>query len=258
MTFKSVVTLSAIAAGEYLLDALLPRRCPCCERGVASGLGLCGSCWQEVRFLERPWCHRLGTPFTHNVGEGALSPRAIAEPPEFDRLRAVAYYSGPAKDLVLGLKFARRRELAEAMGIWMARAGAEFLRDSLIIPVPLHWTRLWQRRFNQAGDLARVVAEVSGTEYAPFVLKRTKRTQQQVGLPAKERKRNVRRAFQVPGGQLQSLAGRSVVLVDDVYTTGSTVSACTKVLKSAGASTVDVLTFALADPVNHEDVDHPD
>ncbi|MBO9427149.1 ComF family protein [Labrenzia sp. R4_1] len=258
MTFKSFVTLPAMTAVGYLLDALLPRRCPCCECGVASGLGLCGSCWQQVRFLERPWCQRMGTPFTHDVGENALSPRAIADPPEFDRLRAVAFYTGPVKDLVLALKFARRRELAEAMGTWMARSGAEFLGDSLVIPVPLHWTRLWQRRFNQAADLARVVANISGADYAPFILKRTRRTQQQVGLPAKARKRNVRRAFQVPDNQLQKLAGQRVVLVDDVYTTGSTVSACTKVLKSAGAGTVDVLTFALADPANHEDVDRPD
>ncbi len=258
MTVKTVVPLPVMAVGEYLLNAFLPRRCPCCDRGVASGLGLCGTCWQQIRFLERPWCQKMGTPFTHDVGENALSPRAIADPPEFDRLRAVAFYSGPAKDLVLALKFARRRELAEAMGIWMARSGNEFLGDSLVIPVPLHWTRLWQRRFNQAADLARVAADISGAEYAPFVLKRTKRTQQQVGLPAKERIRNVRRAFQVSGDQLQKLAGRRVVLVDDVYTTGSTVSACTKVLKSAGAGTVDVLTFALADPANHEDVDRPD
>lgn len=246
------------AAMELLLDALLPRRCVCCEQTIAHESGLCGSCWQKMRFLEKPWCQRLGTPFSHDVGEDALSPRALTSPPDFDRLRAVSFYSGPARDLVLGLKFGRRRDLAQPMGRWMARAGSEVLPDSLLVPVPLHWTRIWQRRFNQAAELARAISSIAGAEYAPTYLTRTQRTRQQVGLLAKERKRNVRRAFKVPENAQPAIVGRHVVLIDDVYTTGSTVSACTKVLKAAGARSVDVLTFAVADLTNHEDVGYSD
>ncbi|ASP36932.1 ComF family protein [Labrenzia sp. VG12] len=242
-------------AGSLLLDGLLPRRCLCCDARVAFEAGLCAPCWRAMPFLERPWCQRLGTPFSYDVGEGAWSPRAIAEPPLFDRLRAVAHYDGPARQLVLSLKFSRRRELAAPMAAWMMRSGGELLdAECLLLPVPLHWTRLVSRRFNQAADLAREIAGQSGAGYEPVLLKRRKRTRQQVGLTAKDRLRNVRAAFVVDRTRLETLAGRRVVLVDDVLTTGSTVTACSRCLLSAGAASVDVLTFALVDPNASDDI----
>lgn len=253
MQFKSLMTIPG-RAGGLVLDALLPRRCLSCDQQIAGDDGLCGPCWQKMPFLDRPWCRQLGTPFSHEVGEDLLSPQAIAEPPDFDRLRAVSFYSGPARDLILGLKFAGRRDLALPMGRWMARVGREFPKDSLIVPVPLHWTRMWKRRFNQAAELSRVIAQVTGSQFSPGLLVRRKRTRQQVGLPARERKQNVRQAFKVPDRARENILGRGVILVDDVYTTGSTVDASTKALKRAGASSVDVLTFALANTADHEDV----
>lgn len=236
-------------AGRALLNVLLPPRCLACSAETDCVDGLCSDCWREMPFLEPPWCLRYGTPFSHDIGKDGLSPRAIAEPPVFDRARAVAHYAGPARDMVLALKFSRRRELAQPMGQWMARAGGELLSpDSVIVPVPLHRVRLWQRRFNQAADLARVIAASFGATYAPGVLRRKRRTRQQVGLSATARRRNVRGAFEVRSGQDGLIAGRHVVLVDDVLTTGSTVSACTRALTSAGAASVDVLIFATADP----------
>lgn len=200
-------------------------------------------------FVEPPWCARLGTPFSHDLGRDGLSPKAIADPPVFNRARAAAHYSGPARDLVLALKFARRRDVAAPMGRWMARAGSELLTgDCVVVPVPLHRLRLWQRRFNQAADLASAVASVSGCAYEPDLLRRFRSTRQQVGLDASARQRNVRGAFQVRTGDRSLIAGKSVVLIDDVFTTGSTAAACTRVLERAGASTVDILTFANADP----------
>ncbi|MEP2706219.1 MAG: ComF family protein [Roseibium sp.] len=243
------------STGRFLLNALLPQRCMCCDQGIGSGGGLCGACWKKMPFLERPWCSRLGTPFTHDVGDAAFCPSAIASPPVFNRLRSVAFYNGPARDLVLGLKFSRRRELAVLMGNWMARSGAELLSpDSLIMPVPLHWLRLWQRRFNQAADLGSAISRISRCDYDPLCLQRSKRTRQQVGLSAKERQKNVRSAFRIKQERLKDVAGRQVILVDDVYTTGSTISACTKTLLAAGAGSVDVLTFAYASPTDSEDV----
>jgi ComF family protein len=206
-------------------------------------------CWREMRFIEKPWCHRLGTPFSYDVGNEAWSPFAIASPPEFERLRSVAFYDGPARNLVLALKFSGRRELARSMGRWMSRTGAEFLhKDSLIVPVPLHWFRLLSRRFNQAADLAKSVSQECDGHYEPQLLKRIKRTRQQVGLSAKDRQTNVRSAFIVDKSRLGDLQGRHIVLIDDVLTTGATVTACSKVLLNAGAASVDVLTFAHADP----------
>ncbi|WP_428648859.1 ComF family protein [Roseibium sp.] len=236
-------------AARLVLDFLLPPRCLTCDARVSEVDGLCADCWQKVQFIEKPLCHRLGLPFSHDIGDGAWSPQAIANPPPFDRLRAVAIYDGAARDLVLGLKFGRRRDLARPMGRWMARAGNEFLdRESILVPVPLHWFRLLTRRFNQSADLARAVAQTCGGQFEPGLLKRRKRTRQQVGLTAKERWKNVRSAFSVDPARRGDLLGRHVVLIDDVMTTGSTVAACSKILLSAGAASVDVLSFALVDP----------
>lgn len=137
------------------------------------------------------------------------------------------------------------------MGRWMSGAGAEIVTEqSLLIPVPLHRGRLWRRGFNQAADLARAVAVQSGAEFAPFVLHRRRRTRPQVGLDAAGRLKNTRGAFDVDSSNIPNVLGRSIVLVDDVYTTGSTVTACTRVLKRAGAASVDVLAFAIADPLD--------
>jgi ComF family protein len=204
-------------------------------------------------FIEKPWCARLGTPFSHDLGEGALSARAIADPPVYDRARAAALYQGTARDLVLSLKFGARRDVAGVMGQLMARNGRELLEPgSVLVPVPLHRFRLWQRRFNQAALLADAVSRVSGVAMDPLALERIRRTRQQVGLSAKERQINVRRAFRVTDAGQGRLHGRNVILVDDVLTTGSTLAACTRVLRAAGVARVDVLTFAIADPVTNE------
>jgi len=250
---NTYLEIPARAAG-LALDFILPRRCLCCDARVASQEGLCAACWSEVPFLERPWCHRLGTPFAYDVGDGAWSPRAITAPPLFDRLRSVALYDGPARQMVLAMKFSGRRELARPMARWMVRSGTEVLdRDCLLVPVPLHWTRLLSRRFNQAADLARAIALESGARFEPRLLKRNRRTRQQVGLSAKERRRNVRTAFALDPERAALAAGRRVVLIDDVLTTGSTVEACARRLLGAGAVSVDVLTFALADPALRSD-----
>ncbi|MBN9673944.1 ComF family protein [Roseibium aggregatum] len=238
-----------VRAGRFALDAVLPQRCLSCDRRVAPEGGLCAQCWQEIRFFEKPWCYRLGTPFSYDVGEEAWSPQAIASPPVFGRLRSVAPYEGPARDLVHALKFHGRRNLARPMGSWMARQGSEFLGpDSLIVPVPLHWLRLLSRRFNQSADLARAIAEECGGHYEPALLKRRKRTRQQVGLSAEARRKNVRAAFGLDEARPGDVRERKVVLVDDVVTTGSTVAACSRVLLNAGAASVDVLAFAYARP----------
>lgn len=238
---------------KVTLNALLPLRCLCCDTRVASEDGLCPHCWHSMPFIEKPVCYRLGTPFSYDVGEQAWSPRAIASPPDFERLRSVAFYEGSAQNLVLAFKFAGRRELARPMGRWMHSAGREFLNaDSIIVPVPLHWSRLLSRRFNQSAALAQVIARECGGTYEPDLLRRSKRTRRQVGLSAKERHKNVRSAFVFDKNRAGELTGRHVVLIDDVITTGSTIAACTKTLLSAGAGSVDVLTFALADPARND------
>ena len=235
-------------AGEALgwpARVLFPPVCAGCRRLVVEPGALCGSCWPKLRFLEEPWCAVLGTPFSHDMGEGFLSADAIANPPPFARARSAVAYSGVARQMVQNLKFRDRTDLAPWMAKWMMRAGRELVAVAdVVAPVPLHRRRFFWRRFNQSAELARAVAALGGKRFAPEAVIRVKVTRQQVGLGAREREDNVRGAFRVPPEQEIAVAGRRVLLIDDVYTTGATVSAAAKALKRGGAAAVDVLTFA--------------
>ncbi|HEV7318187.1 MAG TPA: ComF family protein [Ensifer sp.] len=229
------------------VDLVYPPVCCGCGRLIGAHRAVCASCWATLPLIERPFCHVLGTPFAVDHGAGVVSPEAIANPPVFDRLRSVAIHEGIARDLVHGLKYGDRTDLAPMMAEWMIRAsdGAVASADA-IIPVPLHAFRLWGRRYNQSAELARAISRLSGRPYEPDVLKRVRRTSRQVGLGLRAREDNVRGAFAVLESGKAGLSGKSVVLVDDVYTTGATVTAATRALKRAGAGSVTVLTFARA------------
>jgi ComF family protein len=231
--------------GARLIDVALPPHCLACERRVASEGTLCADCWGRLRLIEKPYCAQLGIPFAYDLGAGALSAEAIADPPPFERCRAVAAFDEVARRMVHGLKYRDHLELAIWMGAWMARAGAELIAEAdVIVPVPLHRRRLWWRRFNQSASLAKQIADMSGKRLAPGALNRIRATRQQVGLSGPERDRNVRGAFRVRPSERTGIADRRVLLIDDVYTTGATVKAATRALKRAGASAVDVLVFA--------------
>lgn len=235
----------AFAVAGWPARLLFPPVCAGCRRQVTQPGALCGICWPKLRFLEKPWCEVMGTPFSHDFGAGFLSAEAIASPPPFARARAAVAYSGVARQMVQGLKFNDRTDLAPWMARWMLRAGSELVMDAeVVVPVPLHWRRFLWRRYNQSAELARHVARLAERPYAPSAIRRIKRTRQQVGLGAQQREDNVRAAFAVPEDADIAVRGRRVLVVDDVYTTGATVSAVTRALRKAGASAVDVLTFA--------------
>jgi len=228
---------------------LFPPVCIGCHRHVRETGVVCPACWQRIRFIERPWCEILGTPFAHDMGEGAVSPEAIADPPPFARARAAVSYTGVARQMVQDLKYRDRTDLAPWMARWMTRAGAELLADAdLIVPVPLHRRRFLWRRFNQSAELARAIAAQSRLPLSVAAVTRTRLTRQQVGLGARERRDNVRGAFKVPDSARPSVEGRRALVVDDVYTTGATVDAVSRALLKAGAARVEVLTFARALP----------
>jgi ComF family protein len=235
--------------GRAVLDLMLPPVCLACRTPVATPQGLCAACWSRLRAIERPYCERLGIPFGYDIGAGALSAEAIADPPVFDRARAAVLYEEVARDLVQGLKYHDRTELAGLIGRMTARAGRELTADAdVVVPLPLHRWRLWTRKFNQAGVIALEVGRISGVPVDHTALERVRRTRPQVGLGERERAENVRGAFRVPAERRAAIAGRKVVLVDDVLTTGATVSAATRALRRAGAARVDVLTFARVAP----------
>jgi ComF family protein len=235
------------AAGNRGLDVLYPPACLACRKATAAHYALCSDCWGEMRFIERPYCERLGTPFAQDLRTpGLISPEAMAEPPVFRRARAaVRYDDGPARRLVHRLKYSDRLELARPMGSWMARAGAEILAEAdLIVPVPLHRLRLISRRFNQAAALARCVSKASAVPVDAQALLRVKQTPPQVGLSRPQRAGNVQGAFRVPDEAKPRLFGTRIVLVDDVLTSGATANAASRALLRGGAKSVDVLVFA--------------
>jgi ComF family protein len=227
------------------LDAALPPLCASCRTPLGNPGGLCPQCWSRVSFIAPPYCERLGIPFAYDPGPGILSMEAIADPPAYGRARAAVRYDDVARDLVHRLKYGDRLDLATSMGRWMARAGRELLEDAdALVPVPLHWRRLWGRRFNQATVLAKAAASNSGLPVLTGALRRMRATPQQVGLSRSARADNVQGAFAVTQVGKAAIYGKRLILVDDVLTSGATVDACARTLLRAGARNVDVLVFA--------------
>jgi ComF family protein len=186
-----------------------------------------------------------GLPFPHPIGEDALCGNCARERPAWDQARAVLRYDKRSRGLVLGLKHGDHTHVARAFGRWMQRAGSEVLTGAdLLVPVPLHWTRLFRRRYNQAALLAHAIRAAGGPDVAADWLVRRRRTPVQGHLGPAARERNVRGAFALR--PRRSIAGKRVVIVDDVMTTGATVEECARVLRRAGAASVGVLILARA------------
>jgi ComF family protein len=240
---RTLRTLRQIARG--LVDVVLPPRCLACGDLVEEPGALCGRCWGGITFFAPPWCAACGLPFPHPMEPGAVCADCAREKWAWDRARAVLRYDKRSRQLVLGLKHADQTHVAGAFGRWMRRAGEEVLAGAdLLVPVPLHWTRLFQRRYNQAALLANAIRAAGGPPVVADGLIRRRRTPSQGHLGPLARERNVRGAFLVR--RRPEIAGRQVVIIDDVMTTGATVDECARVLKRAGAAKVGVLTLARA------------
>ena len=228
------------------LDAVLPPQCLSCGTAVAAPGALCAECWSGVTFLVPPQCAVCGRPFEYDQGEGALCGACARRLPVFARARAAMAYGDTSRSLILGFKHGDRTDSAPAFGRWLMRAGAEMIADAdLLVPVPLHWTRLFARRFNQAAVLTQGVARLSGVPTALDLLVRRRRTPSQGKLGVAARRRNLSGAFAIRPSRRSTVRGRRVLLIDDVLTTGATAAACSRTLLRAGAAAVDVLTLAL-------------
>jgi ComF family protein len=245
-TIPGLKRVAGVAHGmlNTALDLALPRLCAACREPV-DGPGLCPACWSKLSFVSRPYCERLGIPFVYDPGPGVLSMQAIADPPAYHRARTAVRFDEISRALVHALKYGDRLDLAPMLGRWLAHAGSELLADAdALVPVPLHWRRYWARRFNQSALLAAAVSKRSGVPLASGALKRVKPTPQQVGLSRSERAANVQGAFRVPPEGKALVAGRRLIVIDEVLTSGATVEGCARALLRAGAANVDVLVFA--------------
>ncbi|MES2906339.1 MAG: ComF family protein [Pseudomonadota bacterium] len=220
----------------------VPPTCSGCGQRVAAA-ALCPACWKKLHFISKPFCHKYAVPFAYEAAPDTLSPEALRFPPPWNEARAAVLFKDLAADLVHGLKYGDRHDYAPLMAQMMLRAGGDLVgKADYICPVPLHWRRMIRRHYNQAGLLAKRIARSEKKAVAPRFLVRRKATATQVGLSREGRARNLQNAFMVR--EKNSLQGSNILLVDDVMTSGATLSAATRALLKAGAVEVNVLVFA--------------
>jgi ComF family protein len=226
-----------------VVDVALPPRCPGCGAVVAEEHRFCLACCQSLTFLGEPCCDRCGLPFDYDQGEGALCGGCLASPPAFDRLRAAVAYGEVSRQVALKLKYSGR-PVAATLAHFMRRYVAVEPGDALLAPVPLHRWRIWRRGYNQSALIAAALARRTGLAVEFDLLRRVKATPPLRGKNRRERALAVRGAFKVPDVVKPSIDGRTILLVDDVYTSGATANACAKAPKRAGADSVNILCWA--------------
>ncbi|HEX8527406.1 ComF family protein [Allosphingosinicella sp.] len=238
-----VVADAARSAVREIVDFALPPRCPGCGAIVGDEHSFCLECWSQLAFLGEPCCLRCGLPFEHGGGGPAECGACLADPPRFDRARAAVGYGEIPRKVALKLKYGGRPGVAETMARLMARH-LEPGGGTILAPVPLHRWRIWKRGYNQAGLIASALARRSGEPASLDLLQRTRSTPYLRGMSPRERALAVRGAFRVAPKLKPLVAGRSVTLVDDVFTTGATANACALALRKAGASHVSLICWA--------------
>ncbi|WP_420144172.1 double zinc ribbon domain-containing protein [Sphingobium sp.] len=225
-----------------VVNYALPPRCPGCGTIVAEDFAFCLTCWGGMAFLGEPCCARCGVPFPHDMGDGAECGACMADPPPWDSARAVMAYGDVARTVALRLKYGRRIGLARLIARMMLRHVGD--GEAVIVPVPLHRWRLWNRGFNQSALIADHLGRMTGWPVDKHLLRRVKRTAPLRGMNTKQRAKVVRGAFALAPGRRPDLAGRRLLLIDDVHTSGATAAACVRALKRGGAGDVRLLCWA--------------
>lgn len=239
---------------KWGLALILPPRCPVSGDIVPEVGAISPSAWKELNFIAPPYCGCCGVPFSvgdagnaanNLMAEDFLCATCIQSPRIFDKARSLLTYNDGSRKMILAFKHGDAIHLHTTLAPLMARMGQEFLhQDAVIIPVPLHWVRLVKRRYNQAAILGLEIAKWSGLHCWPDALIRTRHTPPQGHKNAKDRHQNVAHAFDIHPRFANKIQDRDIVLVDDVFTTGATLEECAKVLKAAGATSVNILTVA--------------
>lgn len=226
------------------LTAIYPDRCMTCGALVDRGDGLCGSCWSSVAFIAGLVCDLCGAPLPGD-DDSAVCEDCHGRPRPWAQGRAAILYDGGGRRVVLGLKHGDRTDLARPAARWMLRAGRPILATRpLLVPVPVHWSRLAARRYNQAAELARELAREGGFETVPDALIRTRRTAVQDGLGIDARFANLADAIAVRPCRRPHVAGADICLIDDVMTSGATMTAAARALAQAGALRITALVLA--------------
>lgn len=233
---------------QTALSVVYPPRCLGCGETVDSDFGLCGACWSQTGFIGGVACDSCGTPLPGIADtEVVHCDDCMRAPKLWKHGRAALIYDGMGRKLILGFKHGDRQEVARPAALWMQTATQDLLDDNpLIVPVPLHWVRMARRRYNQSALIAQALSEASGVDWCPDLLTRLRSTRSLEGRTRAERAEILTDAIKVTPKRRHRLVGRSILLVDDVMTTGATLSACAEACLAAGADHVCVSVLARA------------
>jgi ComF family protein len=231
---------------QAALHMLYPPQCISCGEKVTSDFGLCGDCWRETAFIAGLACDRCGVPLPGGAAdEVAVCDDCMAIARPWGQGRSVLIYRDNGRSLVLALKHGDRMDLARPAAEWLLQAARPVIRPGmLVVPVPLHWFRLFRRKYNQAALLSKGLAVLAGLDHCPDALVRRRTTGTQEGRTRDGRFENMADAFRVPKPRVTLVEDRQVLLVDDVMTSGATFAAATEALFAAGARSVDVVSLA--------------
>lgn len=227
---------------ELLKDMFFPSKC--CNCGDLVDMpGLCPTCWSKMSWINEPKCAICSHPFSVEIMP--VCPQCLSDRPHFDKAVSALAYDDSSKKMILEFKNADATYLVEQFAKLMYKAAALDIESSdIIIPVPIHFFKRLKRKYNQSELLAKYLSKVSGVEYEPRILNKIKQTSPQEGLSGAERRKNVQGSFGINKRYQDLLENKNVLLVDDVFTTGSTVNECAKILKEHGAKKVKVVTLA--------------
>ena len=231
---------------QSIIRAIYPTQCVACDAPTEDDFGLCGACWRETQFISGTICGKCGTSLPgDSQADDLLCDDCLTIARPWDRGRSVLAYSGVGRKLVLSLKHGDRTDLAQPAARWMARVAAPLLaNDTLIVPVPLHWVRLVKRRYNQSGLLAQEMGKILGWSVCVDALLRSKKTNALEGHSREARFAELSGAIVPNPKRSAQIAGKSVILVDDVMTSGATLAASAEAARAAGAKNVSIVTLA--------------
>ncbi|MEP2989441.1 MAG: ComF family protein [Parasphingorhabdus sp.] len=226
------------------INWILPSRCPLCGMVVVKDHQFCLSCWQKLNFISPPWCASCGLPFAFERATGAICAKCLASPPDHDGVRAAVVYNDDSSRIAMGLKYSSKLGFAALIANHLEKYLSEFDDEAILLPVPLHRKRLWGRGFNQSVLIASALSVRSGLVQKNNILVRHLATPPLRSMAINERQKLLARAISIRKKASHQVVNRTILLIDDVYTTGATSNTCARILKRAGASKVIVLCWA--------------
>jgi ComF family protein len=228
-----------------LLLFLFPPKCLKCNAVTSRNGTLCATCWKKIKFISEPLCKICGFPFEFDVGKDLICTNCIKNKPFFDHAISLFEYNEHSKNLIHKFKYGDKTYFSRYFAEWLyKRIGVNIGSYEYIIPVPLHRTRMRQRFYNQSSLLAKDLGKLAGLKFLPNALIKTRYDVPQTSLPKNQRLKNVKNSFIINQQYKEEIKNSKIILVDDVYTTGSTINECSKILKKHKCYEITALTLA--------------